>query len=176
MTIWRLSLTKKPAECRPICNDGNSRAPYSVVALPLNVFVVPGMCAPPSCHSQTLLLFAHRRLYADPCRRTRTGGPTSPVIPSIRIYASRWRIYRLPHRLEPQDNPGREPKVILRSACELGHEVVRLNQAPMNPVDHLRIDAASECQREGRMSNSSRAVMCSADEQVTKWRYFVGRH
>lgn len=103
-------------------------------------------------------------------------GPTFPVIPSIRIYASRWRIYRLPHRLEPQDNPGREPKVILRSACELGHEVVRLNQAPMNPVDDLRIDAASECQREGRMSNSSRAVMCSADEQVTKWRYFVGRH
>ena len=53
--------------------------------------------------------------------------------------------YRLPFGLEPEDNPGREPKVILRSAGELGDQVVRLNQAPMNPVEHLRIDAASEC-------------------------------
>ena len=81
---------------------------------------------------------------AQTCRHTRTR-PHISVIASIRIYASRWRIERLPHRLEPEDNPGREPKVILRSAGELGGQVVRLNQAPMNPVEHLRIDAASEC-------------------------------
>lgn len=50
----------------------------------------------------------------------------------------------LPSRLESEDNPGREPKVILRPACELGYQVVRLNQAPVNPVENLCIDAASE--------------------------------
>ena len=51
---------------------------------------------------------------------------------------------RLPSRLEVEDNAGREPKVILRPACELGYQVVRLNQAPMKPVEDLCIDAASE--------------------------------
>ena len=53
------------------------------------------------------------------------------------------------HRSEPKDNPGGEPKAILGPTSELRHQVVCLNQPPMNPVDHLGIDAASQRQSEG---------------------------
>lgn len=67
----------------------------------------------------------------------------------VSIYASLWRIYRLPYRSEPDDNPGGEPKVILGPASELRHQIVCLNQPPMNAVDHLCIDATSQRQSEG---------------------------
>ena len=69
------------------------------------------------------------------------------------------------------ENPGGEPKVILRAASELRQQVVHLNQAPMNPAGQLRIDAAPERHGEGRAPEPPGAVMRSAKQQVTEWRH-----
>jgi hypothetical protein len=57
-------------------------------------------------------------------------------------------------RLEPNDNLGGEPKVILRTASELRQQVVSLNYAPSELAGDLGIYAASERHRKGRISET----------------------
>ena len=80
-------------------------------------------------------------------------------------------IYSFRFRSEFDQNPGGQPKVILRAASELRQQVVHLNQAPMNPTGQLRIDAAPERHGEGRAPETPNAVMRSAQQQVAEWRH-----
>lgn len=68
------------------------------------------------------------------------------------------------HRLEPDDNPGGDPKVILRTASELRQQVVSLNYAPSELVGDLGINSASKRQRKGRVSETPGAIMRSSKE------------
>ena len=63
--------------------------------------------------------------------RKRVSGPP-PNLQEVTDRRVRSSVNRF--RSEPEENPGGEPKVVLRSACELRHQIVSLNQAPMNPV------------------------------------------
>ena len=68
------------------------------------------------------------------------------------------------YRLEPDDNPGGEPEVILRTASELRQQVVSLNYAPSEFVGDFGINAASERHRKGRVSGTRGAIMRSSKE------------
>jgi hypothetical protein len=69
-----------------------------------------------------------------------------------------------PNRLEANDDPGGDPKVILRTASELRQQVVSLNYAPSELVGDFGINAASERQRKGRISGTRGAIMRSSKE------------
>jgi hypothetical protein len=68
------------------------------------------------------------------------------------------------YRLEPDDNPGGDPKVVLRAASELRQQVVSLNYAPSELVGDPGINAASERHRKGRIPETRRAIMRSSKE------------
>jgi hypothetical protein len=68
------------------------------------------------------------------------------------------------YRLEANDNPGGDPKVILRTASELRQQVVSLYYAPRELVGDPGINAASERQRKGRISETRGAIVRSSKE------------
>src|SRR5260370_32108563 len=68
------------------------------------------------------------------------------------------------YELEPNDNPGGEPKVILRTASELRQQVVSLT-APIEPVGNLGINAASEGHRKGRISETRAPSMLATKSE-----------
>jgi hypothetical protein len=57
-----------------------------------------------------------------------------PNLPEVTDRRVRTSAKPFPDRSEPEDYPGGESKVVLRSACELRHQIICLNQAPMNAV------------------------------------------
>src|SRR6266513_1296012 len=71
---------------------------------------------------------------------------------------------------KPKDNSRRKSRVVLRMAPEIGHQVVALNDAPVNAFDQFRIDTCPDRHRKRRIPESCRTEMRTTKKYVRKRR------
>jgi hypothetical protein len=72
--------------------------------------------------------------------------------------------------LEPENNPGRDARVILGCAAKAGNQVIALNNSPGKSVVELGIDSAANRRRKGRRGCARYAEVSAADQNVGERR------